>query len=53
MDSQQQLIDFLQKKCNKMDYGENKMKCILKILTDFNVINNNTLSEQNQMNIIR
>ena len=44
MDSQQQLIDFLQKKCNKMDYGENKMKCILKILTDFNVINNNTLS---------
>lgn len=47
MDSQQQLIDFLQKKCNKMDYGENKMKCILKLLTDFNVINNldNAVSE--------
>ena len=41
MDSQQQLIDFLQKKCNKMDYGENKMKCILKLLSDFNLININ------------
>jgi serine/threonine protein kinase len=41
MDSQEQVIDFLQKKCNKMDYGENKMKCILKLLSDFNLININ------------
>ena len=36
-----QLIEIVKKKCNHIDYGENKFKCIINMLTEFDILSSN------------
>ena len=36
-----QLIEIVKKKCNHIDYGENKFKCIINMLTELDILSSN------------
>ena len=35
------VIEILKNKCNKLDYGENKLKCIINMLIELNILSSN------------